>query len=69
VQVTRGSSGGPLYADFDGAQHIAIGMLQAFSGNGIDVSASAPSRQVLFTAATVARIAAAQADTTCDGAL
>jgi hypothetical protein len=28
VQVTRGSSGGPLYADFDGAQHIAIGMLQ-----------------------------------------
>jgi S1-C subfamily serine protease len=67
VQVTRGSSGGPLYGDFGGREHLVIGMVQGFSGNGIDVSASAPSRQVLFTAATLARIGAAEAVTACDG--
>jgi V8-like Glu-specific endopeptidase len=67
LQVTRGSSGGPLYGDFDGRRHVAIGMIQGFSGNGIDVSVSAPSRQVLFTPSTLARIDAAVAASACHG--
>ena len=68
LQVTRGNSGGPLYADLDGRQHMVIGMVQAFSGNGIDESVSAPSRQVLFTPGTLARIGAAQAASACHDA-
>jgi len=68
VQVTRGSSGGPLYGNFGGRQHLVIGMVQGFSGNGIDVSVSAPTRQVLFTPGTLARIGAAEAVTPCEAA-
>ena len=67
LQVTRGSSGGPLYMDVDGRQHLVIGMVQGFSGNGIDESVSAPSRQLLFTPGTLARIGAAEAASACGG--
>jgi hypothetical protein len=43
-------------------------MVQGFSGNGIDVSVSAPTRQVLFTPGTLARIGAAEAVTPCEAA-
>lgn len=65
VQAARGNSGGPLYANLDGQEHLVIGMHQAIRGNGIDVSESAPNRQVFFTAGTLAGIRAAQASTPC----
>ena len=65
IQATRGNSGGPLYGDFDGRKHIVIGMHQGIRGNGIDVSESMPSVQVLFTPDTLAGINAARASTPC----
>ncbi len=65
VQATRGSSGSPLYGDFDGHEHTVIGMFQSIRGNGIDVSESAPNRQILFTPGTLAGIRAAQGVTPC----
>jgi V8-like Glu-specific endopeptidase len=65
IQATRGSSGSPLYGDFSGQKHVVIGMHQSICGNGIDVSESAPNRQVLFTPGTLAGIRAAQALTPC----
>jgi len=64
VQTTPGNSGGPLFGDFDG-RHVVIGLAQSLSGNGIDVSDSSPNVQVLFTAGTLGRIAAAQARYPC----
>jgi V8-like Glu-specific endopeptidase len=65
IQTTPGNSGGPIYGDFEGRKHIVIGMVQSIRGNGIDVSDSMPNVQVLFTPSTVAKIAAAQAQTPC----
>jgi len=65
IQATRGNSGGPLYGDFDGRQHLVIGMQQAIRGNGIDVSEKAPNIQIFFTPATLTSIRAAQAQTPC----
>lgn len=65
IQATRGSSGSPLYGDFDGRKHLVIGMHQSIRGNGIDVSESAPNTQVFFTAGTLASIRSAQALTPC----
>jgi V8-like Glu-specific endopeptidase len=65
IQSTQGSSGSPLYGDFDGQKHIVIGMAQGIRGNGIDVSESSPNVQVLFTPDTLARISAARAATPC----
>lgn len=65
IQATRGNSGGPLYGDFDGQQHIVIGMHQGIRGNGIDVSEDMPNIQILFTPVALANILAAQARTPC----
>lgn len=65
IQATRGSSGGPLYGDFDGRKHIVIGMQEGSRGNGIEVSDGTPSLQVLFTPDTLGRIRAKQALTAC----
>jgi hypothetical protein len=65
LQATQGSSGSPLYGDFDGHTHTVIGMFQSIRGNGIDVSESAPNRQILFTPETLATIRAAQDATPC----
>jgi V8-like Glu-specific endopeptidase len=65
IQATRGNSGGPLYGDFNGQQHIVIGMAQSISGNGIDVSETSPNIQVLFTPDTFDRISAARARSPC----
>jgi V8-like Glu-specific endopeptidase len=65
IQTTPGNSGGPIYGDFNGQKHVAIGMVQSIRGNGIDVSDSMPNVQVLFTPSTVAKIAAAEAQTPC----
>jgi V8-like Glu-specific endopeptidase len=65
VQATPGNSGGPLYGDLNGREHIVIGMAQGIRGNGIDVSDSSPNIQVLFTPDTLARIGAARALTPC----
>jgi V8-like Glu-specific endopeptidase len=65
IQATRGSSGGPLYGDFNGQKHVVIGMEQSIRGNGIDASESSPNIQVLFTPNTLARISAAQTLTPC----
>ncbi len=65
IQATRGNSGGPLYGDFDGRQHLVIGMHQGSRGNGIDVSEAMPNRQILFTPSTLASIRAAQAQSPC----
>jgi len=65
VQATPGNSGGPLYGDFNGQEHIVIGMAQGIRGNGIDVSERSPNVQVLFTPDTLARISAARALTAC----
>jgi V8-like Glu-specific endopeptidase len=65
IQATRGNSGSPLYGDFDGQQHIVIGMHQGIRGNGIDVSEDAPNIQVFFTPATLQSIRAAQMGTPC----
>jgi V8-like Glu-specific endopeptidase len=65
VQAALGSSGSPLYGDFDGQQHVVIGIHQGIRGNGIDVSEDTPNVQILFTTAGLALIRAAQAATPC----
>jgi V8-like Glu-specific endopeptidase len=65
IQTTPGNSGGPIYGDFNGRRHIVVGMVQGIRGNGIDVSESVPNVQVLFTPSTIAKIAAAVAQTPC----
>jgi hypothetical protein len=65
IQAARGSSGSPLYGDFDGRRHIVIGMHEGIRGNGIDVSEDAPNLQILFTPAGLAAIRAAEARTHC----
>jgi hypothetical protein len=65
IQTTPGNSGGPIYGDFNGRRHIVVGMVQGIRGNGIDVSESTPNIQVLFTPSTIARVAAAEAQTPC----
>jgi V8-like Glu-specific endopeptidase len=65
IQTAQGNSGSPVYGDFNGYKHIVIGMAQSIRGNGIDVSESSPNIGVLFTPDTLARISAAQADTSC----
>ena len=65
IQTTPGNSGGPIYGDFNGQKHIVIGMVQSIRGNGIDVSESMPNVQILFTSSTIAKIAAAEAQTPC----
>jgi hypothetical protein len=65
IQTTQGNSGGPIFADFNGHQHVVIGIVQSIRGNGIDVSQSEPNVGLLFTASTIARIAAAQAQDRC----
>jgi len=65
IQAARGNSGGPLYGDFDGRQHLVIGMHQGIRGNGIDVSEDTPNVQILFTPFGLSEIRAAQARTPC----
>jgi V8-like Glu-specific endopeptidase len=65
IQAARGSSGSPLYGDFDGREHIVIGMHQGIRGNGVDASEDAPNLQLLFTPGGLAAIRAAQARTFC----
>jgi V8-like Glu-specific endopeptidase len=65
IQTTPGNSGGPIYGDFNGRQHLVVGMVQGIYGNGIDVSDSMPNIEVLFTASTIDRITAAEAQTPC----
>jgi V8-like Glu-specific endopeptidase len=65
IQTTSGNSGGPIFGDFTGRQHLVIGMVQSIRGNGIDVSESTPNIQLLFTASTIARITAARAQNPC----
>ena len=65
IQATRGNSGGPLYGDFDGRQHLVIGMQQGIRGNGIDVSEGSLNVQVFFTPATLSSIGTARARTPC----
>jgi V8-like Glu-specific endopeptidase len=65
IQTTPGNSGGPIYGDFNGRRHIVVGMVQGIRGNGIDVSENMPNIQVLFTPSTIARVAAAEAQTPC----
>lgn len=65
IQAARGSSGSPLYGDFDGRRHIVIGMHEGIRGNGIDVSEDAPNVQILFTPVSLAAIRAAEARTPC----
>jgi len=64
IQATRGSSGSPLYGNFDG-QIIVIGMHQGIRGNGIDVSEDIPNLQIFFTPAVLTRIRNAQGRTPC----
>jgi hypothetical protein len=65
IQASRGNSGSPLYGDFEGRQHIVIGMHQGIRGNGIDVSQDTPNIQIFFTPAALTSIRAAQARTPC----
>ena len=65
IQTTPGSSGGPIYGDFNGRKHIVVGMVQSIRGNGIDVSDDAPNVEVLFTPGTVTQITGAEAGTPC----
>jgi hypothetical protein len=65
IQAARGSSGGPLYGDFNGRKHLVVGMHQGIRGNGIDVSESSPNVQVFFTPGTLADISEAKARTPC----
>jgi Trypsin len=65
IQATRGNSGSPLYGDFDGRQHIVIGMQQGIRGNGIDVSPDVPNVQLFFSQMTLHSIGAAQARSPC----
>jgi len=65
IQATPGTSGGPVYGDFDGRRHVVIGMIQSVRGNGLDATPTAPNVQVLFTPGTMAKIAAAQSEHPC----
>lgn len=65
IQTTPGSSGGPVYGDFNGQKHVVVGMVQGVRGNGIDVSERMPNVQVLFTPNTLAKITVAAAQTPC----
>jgi V8-like Glu-specific endopeptidase len=65
IQTTPGNSGGPIFTDFNGRQHIVIGIVQSIRGNGIDASETDPNVELLFTASTIARIAAVQAQDRC----
>jgi V8-like Glu-specific endopeptidase len=65
IQTTPGNSGGPIFGDFNGHQHVVIGIVQSIRGNGIDVSESQPNVGLLFTAGTIASITAAQAQDRC----
>ena len=65
IQTTPGDSGAPVYGDFNGRRHIVVGIVQGIRGNGIDVSESTPNIEVLFTPSTIARVAAAEAQTPC----
>jgi Trypsin-like peptidase domain len=65
IQATRGSSGGPLYGDFNGRKHLVIGMQQGIRGNGMEASEIEPNLQLLFTPDTLGSIRAAQAQTPC----
>jgi V8-like Glu-specific endopeptidase len=65
IQTTPGSSGGPIYGDFDGRRHVAVGMVQSIRGNGIDVAQGMPNIQVLFTPSTLAKLNVAEAQTPC----
>jgi V8-like Glu-specific endopeptidase len=65
IQTTPGNSGGPIFADFNGRQHVVIGIVQSIRGNGIDVSEGEPNVELLFTASTIARITDAQAQDRC----
>jgi V8-like Glu-specific endopeptidase len=65
IQTSPGTSGGPIYGDFNGQKHIVIGMVQGIYGNGIDVSDSMPNTEVLFTPSTIAKITAARTQTPC----
>jgi V8-like Glu-specific endopeptidase len=65
IQATAGNSGGPIFGDFNGHQHVVIGIIQSIRGNGIDVSENEPNVGLLFTASTIARISAAQAQDRC----
>ncbi len=64
LQTTPGSSGGPVYGDFNGQRHVVIGIVQSMAGNGIDVS-STPNVQILFTPGTYGEITRAQAQAPC----
>ncbi len=65
IQAARGSSGSPLYGDFDAGQHLVIGMHQSIRGDGIDISEATPNIQILFTPVELTSIGAAQARTPC----
>jgi V8-like Glu-specific endopeptidase len=65
IQATPGNSGGPIFGDFNGHQHVVIGIVQSIRGNGIDVSESEPNVGLLLTASTIARITAALAQDRC----
>jgi V8-like Glu-specific endopeptidase len=65
IQTTPGNSGGPIFGDFNGHQHVVIGIVQSIRGNGIDVSETEPNVGLLFTASTIARITEAQARDRC----
>jgi V8-like Glu-specific endopeptidase len=65
IQTTAGSSGGPVYGDFNGRKHLVVGMIQSVPGNGIDVSDDSPNVQILFTPSALTQIAEAQAGTPC----
>jgi V8-like Glu-specific endopeptidase len=64
IQATRGTSGSPLYGNFDG-QNIVIGMQQGIRGNGIDVSEDEPNMEIFFTPTVLASIRAAASRTPC----
>jgi V8-like Glu-specific endopeptidase len=65
IQITPGNSGGPIFGDFNGHQHVVIGIVQSIRGNGIDVSESEPNVGLLFTPNTIAGITALQAQDRC----
>jgi V8-like Glu-specific endopeptidase len=65
IQTTPGNSGGPIFGNFNGHQHVVIGIVQSTRGNGIDVSESEPNVGLLFTASTIASITEAQAQDRC----
>jgi hypothetical protein len=65
IQTTPGNSGGPIFGNFNGQQHVVIGIVQSTRGNGIDVSESEPNVGLWFTTSTIASITEAQAQDRC----